>query len=122
MASQSDYELAAEDYLNDRVAAIGFDEVLQCLNHGDEGLDMRLAFALLNSRRGQNLFHAADEVIMLQEVYNEGLINAVHMMTSEDDNLNKTYDALINSYESQQILINRALAVYETEIENRLGV
>ena len=120
MKTQSDYELAAEDILNDKVKAIGFDEVLQCLNHGDTELDHKLALFLIDT--SLPLIYQQLTVEFMEMVNFEGLINAIHSVTDEDDNLNKTFEELMNTHESQQILIDRALVVYETEIENRLGV
>ena len=122
MKTQSDYELAAEDILNDKVKAIGFDEVLQCLHYDDVEFEMSLALSLVKYSEGQSILLNLITKRFLTNVLEEGLIYAIQSISDEDNNLNKTYEALINKHESQQILIDRALVVYLEEIENRLGV
>ena len=122
MNTQSDYELAAEDILNDKVKAIGFDEVLQCLHYDDVEFEMSLALSLFKYVEGQSVILNLITKRFLANVLEEGLIYAIQSISDEDNNLNKTYEALMNKHKTQQMLIERALVVYETEIENRLGV
>jgi len=113
---------AAEDLLNDKVKQWKFWEVLQCLNHKNEGLDLQLAEILLVSNRGQALIIELIKDKFLQDVKDQGLSNAIDVLSNDDgdDDLNKTFDALINTEESSEILVDRALEVWVDEIRERV--